>query len=436
MEESTLALGPIRWQDIPSPVMIRGLHPPGVFLQVSSNRDMEELCRHRPAEELPRIAPLLGRSHRLAAAEALDSLYGASPAAWAVHVRTGLLQAQYVHSHLRRIFLLLTHWIDPFVGYRTADRTFSPARSICALSAEIMRHMALAQEAETIFGGGTEYPLTAVSGGTSRIPKKINTRRLAAIAGACLDFAPRLAAFMRERIFASADGCHWLKAFELPPMAGLSLDATHGTLQVVKGAGPPEERFPVTEAFHKIEQHQESWTRQPFYCLKGGEWTGVGEDPYQGLFFVGPLARLNSRQQEPTPLAQEERLRLAQVLGPFPHYNPMAACWALLVELIQVAEQMQDLFCSDAFSDTNARSPVSSLSSSGCAAVEAPEGLIVHQYEVDAQGLVQRARIMDAGGANNGLKCHLAGRLVRAALERKENSSAIREKIAMALLPF
>ena len=61
---------------------------------------------------------------------------------------------------------------------------------------------------------------------------------------------------------------------------------------------------------------------------------------------------------------------------------------------------MQDLFCSDAFSDTNARSPVSSLSSSGCAAVEAPEGLIVHQYEVDAQGLVQRARIMDADGAN------------------------------------
>jgi hypothetical protein len=41
---------------------------------------------------------------------------------------------------------------------------------------------------------------------------------------------PRLAVFMREWIFALIDGCHWMKSFEAPPMAGLSLDSIHGTL--------------------------------------------------------------------------------------------------------------------------------------------------------------------------------------------------------------
>ena len=99
------------------------------------------------------------------AAEALDSLYGAAPSDPTVHARTGLLQAQYLHSHLRRIFLLLTHWIDPFVEYRTAVHAMGPANSIRTMSADIMRHVAMAQEAETILGGRADYPLTAVPGG-------------------------------------------------------------------------------------------------------------------------------------------------------------------------------------------------------------------------------------------------------------------------------
>jgi NAD-reducing hydrogenase large subunit len=436
MEAFTLTLGPIRWQDAPCRIVVRGQDPAEVFFQVTQDSAVAELCRRRPAEELPRIVPLLGRSHHLAAAEALDGLYGATPPASAVRVRTGLLQAQYLHSHLHRLFLLLTHWADPFIEYRAAAHSPGPARSIRNISAEIMRHVALAQEAETILGARADYPLTAVPGGTSRIPEKIDTGRLAVIAGACLDFAPRLAAFMRDRIFTSAEESRWLQTVEAPAMGGLGLDASPGTLQVAMRAGSPEERFPVAEAFEKIDRHQESWTRQPFYYLKGEKWAGLGQDPPQGLFFVGPLARLNSWQEEATPLAQEERLKLVQALGPCPHYSALAAYWALLVEVIRVAEQMQDLFKGDDFSGTEARAPVSGLSSSGCAAVEAPEGLIVHRYEVDPQGLVQHTRIMDAAGANNALKCLLAGRVVREAMAHGEDPAEIREKAAMALLPF
>jgi coenzyme F420-reducing hydrogenase alpha subunit len=436
MEKATLTLGPIRWQDTPSRIVIGGQEPPQVFFQVTADKGMEELCRRRPAEALPRIAPLLGRTHHLAAAAALDDLYGAAPPASAAQVRNGLLQAQYFHSHLRRIFLLLTHWVDPLIEYRAAAHCPGPARSICAVSAEIMHHVALAQEAETILGGRAEYPLTAVAGGISRRPAAMHADRLKTIAGACLDFAPRLAAFMRERIFASADGCPWLQTFETAPMAGLSLDTTHGTLRIAYGNGSPDVEFPVSKAFDKIDRHKEDWTRQPFYYLKGAGWTGIEADSPQGLFCVGPLARLNSRQEEAAPLAQAERLRLVQALGPFPHYSALAAYWALLVELIRVAEQMQALYCGDDFAGTETRAPVAGLSSTGCAAVEAPEGLIVHRYEVDARGLVQHARIMDAAGANNALKCHLVRRLVRQALALKENPAAIKEKAAMALLPF
>lgn len=436
MEKTTLTLAPVRWQDTACRILICGLDPPEVFLQVTADKGMEALCRCRPIEELPRIAPLMGRTHHLAAAEALDNLCGARPPASAVNVRKGLLQAQYFHSHLRRIFMLLTHWFDPLTDYRTAARCLVPVRSICEMSAEVMRHVALAQEAETILGGRAEYPLTAVAGGATRLPGPLQTARLKAIAGACLDFAPRLAVFMCERIFASADECRWLQSLEAAPMAGLSLDTQSGTLRVAGGDGATREHIPVAEAFDKIDRHTENWTRQPFYYFKDAGWTGIGTDPPQGLFFVGPLARLNSRQQETTPLAQEERLRLIQALGPFPHYSALAAYWALLVEVILAAEKMQDLYGGDFFSGTEARVAVAGPHSLGNGAVEAPEGVIVHQYEVDDRGLVRKVMIMDAAGANNGLKCHLAGRLVQGALARKEDPSAIREKAAMALLPF
>ncbi|MFZ1986702.1 MAG: hypothetical protein WAU91_19990 [Desulfatitalea sp.] len=430
----TITLEPVRWQEDPSRITAHVNDSQlAVYYQVTSLKSVETICCGRPVEELPRILPILAPAHHLTAALALDRLFQVEPPQLAQNMRAALLQAQYCTAHLRKFFFLMTSLQNPFGNFHVPGRNIHQPKASIRLVEKIMHHAALSQEAEDILGGRHDHPLTAVAGGVSRYLKEGHYQRLTGICNALLPFVRELAELTRTEFLADGGILSPWSDFEIPALAGLHL-AADGKATLTHPNGSATQQFNAEQLGDIIAFQQEEWTYQPFAYLKEKGWQGVEQS--QGLFFVGPLARFNSGQTAITPQAEEERQRMVELLGNPPVYKITAAFAALAVELIQAAEMLQILSTPEKLAGPVLRTIPKTKAGSTWAALETPQGLTWHQYHIDDSGIVQAVTIIDAHAANNALKCQLAKHLVGAALERKENPAAIKEKVAVALLPF
>lgn len=432
-----VTIEPIRWQPDPARVTIRpNGGQPEIIYQTTTAMNIEGMCRGRPVEELPRILPILGPAHHLAAALALDDVFGVEPPPVAANIRTGIQLAQTFVAHLRKLYFLLSSQTDPFVDFWKASRRPAASRRLKRAMDDVMHHLALGQEVETILGGRSAHPLTAVAGGVSRFLKEADYERLADIAANSLAFTARLSECLHKEVFDPQRLYEIFGESEITPLAALALQGAEGVLSKDNGEGEKGRRFPVSRVFETIGLHHESWSRLPFAFIREKGWGGWTQETSDSLCFVGPLARLDRCGKLPTPLAEQERRHLVDSLGSFPHFGSSAGTWALLVELIQCAEKMVALFQKEKLTGPAVRSIPTEMKQTGHGAVESPEGAVFHEYRVDDRGIVQEVRILAAAVLNNAPRCRLVQRIVLQALEQGADAAAVKERVERCLLPF
>jgi NAD-reducing hydrogenase large subunit len=119
-----------------------------------------------------------------------------------------------------------------------------------------------------------------------------------------------------------------------------------------------------------------------------------------GMYRVGPLARLNLVDHCGTPLAQQEwvefrSLERNAVLSSF-HYH-----YARLIEILLALERIQALLGDPDILSKHVRSTASLNNLEGVGVTEAPRGTLIHHYRVDEQGLITWANLIVATGHNN-----------------------------------
>lgn len=428
-----VTLDSLRWQDQPAraTVTVDG-GPPRVRLQMTTPRDVEGMCVGRPVEEVPRILSILSPGHHLCAAQALDALFGVEPPLVARSTREAMRLALVLRHHLRKFHFLASSVENPFADFWPEGARRGP-HGLRPLLDDLMRHVSASQEAAAILGGRADHPVTSVAGGVTRGLKPEHHARLAEIALACRSCAERLAGQLRELVFARGELLGDVGALEAGPLASLALAPEPDTV-VLRGPGGGEaERFPVGAVFDRIDLHRESWSHEPFAFLKAKGWHGL--DPtVEGLFFVGPLARLNAAGVLPTPLAEAERKRLVEALGPLPRFEVVAAYWALLVELLSAAEGLVSLCQPEALTGPALRTVPRAAGAEGHAAIESPQGLIAHHFRVDPRGVVEEVRVLDTATANNALFGILAQRAVESSLAQQRSWDETKQRIELALL--
>jgi F420-non-reducing hydrogenase large subunit len=431
-------LEPLRWLDLPSRVSVTSSNgEPKVYFQVTGLQQTAALCLHRPVEELPRILSMLSPGHHLAAARALDNLFDVEPPPLAQTMRESLRQALFYQHHLGKFFKLCSGWVNPFLTYRSRQNLRSDLSLSAHLLSEMMQHAALAQEAVAILGGRSSHPITAIAGGVSRYLKEEQYPRLAQIAQSCCDFAPRLAESLHGSVLGPDGFLGAAGDVAVEPLSHLraqSDDAQELALQY--GRSNQTQNFSAKELWQKVNLASEAWTYQPFSYLGEADWPGLYSSSHEGLYMVGPLARLSGDNELDTPLAEEERQNMIADLGSFPHFSVRAAYWALLVELIQAAEKMADLMTLKYLTGPAIREVPQEMGQEGIAALESPEGLICHRYQVDARGCVENAEVLDAATQNNALRCLLAKKTVSQLWERGEAwQDEAKSRLEMVLLP-
>jgi F420-non-reducing hydrogenase large subunit len=430
---STTIIGPLRWLEEPSRVSIsQNGDGPRSYYQVTAPRDIPAICKGRPVEELPRILSILSPSHHIASAKALDSLFAIQIPPTAENIRKALREALTFIHHSRKLLFLLSSSVNP-LGLSEDFRRLSPSIQR-RTGDEIMKGIALFQEAAVILGGRYPHPVTAIAGGVSRPIKEVHRRRLQEIVQTGLPYALRLRDIFAETVI----GTGWYKPMNLPFRAIASITSSDTENEVVTSdpSGGESARFTPEKRFEALEIVCEPWTYLPFVQVKGKTWEGPVSAKTEGLFFVGPLARLNRCKPVETPLAEEERQRLMSCLGPPPHFSAIAGYWSMIVELIESAEKSGELFCEEKLSGAETRVVATRSGHSGLAAFEAPEGFLCHRYEVDERGLVEEVTILDAAAQNNGLRSLLTQKMVEEAIAREQPWDQAQKTIELSLVPF
>jgi NAD-reducing hydrogenase large subunit len=119
-----------------------------------------------------------------------------------------------------------------------------------------------------------------------------------------------------------------------------------------------------------------------------------------GIYRVGPLARLNVADRCGTPDAdaelEEYRGRFGRIVQSGFHYH-----YARLIEALYALERMQQLLDDPAILGTKVRAHAGVNCLEGVGIIEAPRGTLIHHYKVDDDGAITWANLIVATGHNN-----------------------------------
>jgi NAD-reducing hydrogenase large subunit len=119
-----------------------------------------------------------------------------------------------------------------------------------------------------------------------------------------------------------------------------------------------------------------------------------------GIYRVGPLARLNAADSLGTPEAEVEFQEFQQRCGR-PAQSSLHYHYARLVETIYALERMEMLLDDPQILATHVRAHAGVNAPEGVGMIEAPRGTLIHHYKVDDDGAMLWANLIVATGHNN-----------------------------------
>ncbi|HTS37730.1 MAG TPA: Ni/Fe hydrogenase subunit alpha [Candidatus Solibacter sp.] len=370
---------------------------------VTQFRGFEKLCEGRPFYEMPslmaRICGICPVSHLIASAKACDSLLAVRIPPTADKLRRIFGLAQVVQSHALSLFHLsspdLLFGMDADPGQ---SNIFGVAQKNPELARDGIRLRQFGQLIIERLGGKRIHPAWVVPGGVSE-PLTVANR------DAILDALPDALAIAERTL-------EWLKSTmerfreeisvfgNFPTMfMGIvkkdnGLTFYDGTLRIVDAAGKVvAENLDPARYNDYIGEKVEPWSylKSSYYKPKGFP---------DGVYRVGPLARLNVADRCGTPRADQElaefhELQRTAVLSSF-HYHH-----ARLVEILYCIERMEQILNDPEILSTQVRAVAQPNAFEGVGAAEAPRGTLFHHYRIDEQGLIRWANLIIATGQNN-----------------------------------
>ena len=134
-----------------------------------------------------------------------------------------------------------------------------------------------------------------------------------------------------------------------------------------------------------------SYMKFPFIEALGAE---------NGWYRVGPLARVNNCDYFSTPLAEQQRKLFMEAGHGRPVQASLAYHWARLIELLYCTEAIRELLLDPDIRGTDLMNK-GEPQHCGVGVLEAPRGTLFHHYEIDDDGIVNKANLIVSTTNNN-----------------------------------
>jgi len=374
-------------------------------------RGFERFVQGRPYWEAPvlvqRLCGICPVSHHLAAAKAMDVIVGVGPGKLtptAEKMRRLMHYGQMFQSHALHFFHLCA---PDFLLGMDADPAI---RNVIGLAA-VNRDLAVQAVLMRKFG---QEVILATAGkkihGTGAIPGGINKnlspgeRDLLLKGDAPLN-VDQMIEWSRAAIelFKGYHGKNKdvVDGFAAFPSNHLSLvrkdgalDFYHGVLRAVDAEGRKVlDDVDYQDYLTHIGEEIRSWSYMKFPYIRS-----LGKK--DGWYRVGPLARLNTCDYIPSPLAQKEFEAYKAYTDGKPNNMSLHAHWARLIELLHSAEIIKELLVDKDLQGAKLVKKGKKVPE-GIGLVEAPRGTLFHHYRINDDDQITMANLIVSTTNNN-----------------------------------
>jgi len=381
-------------------------------LHIVEFRGFERFVQGRPYWEAPvlvqRLCGICPVSHHLAASKALDVIVGAGTGegltAVGEKMRRLMHYGQFFQSHVLHFFHLSSpdflFGIDGDPALRNIIGVAQQNRDL-AVQGVMMRKFG--QEIIRLTAGKKIHGTGSIPGGINKnlsIAERdellhgadpLNADKMVEWAQGALDFFKYYHKNNRSMVdnFANFPSNH----LSLVRKDG-ALDIYHGVLRAVDAEGKHiMDNVDYQDYNHYIEEEVRTWSYMKFPYLKQ-----LGKE--KGWYRVGPLARLNTCDFIPTPLAQEAFEDYKAYTHGKPNNMTLHYHWARLIEVLYAAESIRDLL-HDPDLQNEDLTVKGTKQHEGVGVIEAPRGTLFHHYRIDDNDLISMANLIVSTTNNN-----------------------------------
>ncbi|MDD3687350.1 MAG: Ni/Fe hydrogenase subunit alpha [Bacteroidales bacterium] len=381
-------------------------------LHIVEFRGFERFVQGRPYWEAPvlvqRLCGICPVSHHLAAAKALDVIYGAGTGEGLTptgeKMRRLMHYGQFFQSHVLHFFHLvspdLLFGVDGDPALRNIIGVALKHKDLAVMGVMMRKY---GQEIIAATAGKKVHGTGAIPGGINKhltIEERdrflhgadpLNIDKMIEWAQAALDFLKdyhkKNTSFIDN--FSQYDSNH----LSLVRKDG-ALDLYHGVLRAVDANGNKVLNDVDYQEYDKyISEEVRSWSYMKFpYMIHMGK--------EKGWYRVGPLARLNTADFIPTPLAQKEFEIYKAYTNGKPNNMCMHMHYARLIECLHAAEMIKILL-NDPDLLKGELVAKGTKQHRGVGLIEAPRGTLFHHYEINDNDQITKANLIVSTTNNN-----------------------------------
>lgn len=378
------------------------------YLQIPELRGFEVFCQGRPSEDMPqltsRICGVCPTAHHMAAAKALDDLYGLECHPAGRKIRELVYNAFMLEDHALHVYIL--GGPDFIVGPDAPKELRNVVGVIGKVGLDVGKRVISMRrrirEVINYAGGKVIHPVMGLPGGVAKGISASELPKLKEIAKEGLEFAKFTLQVFHDIVLkndayvklitsdAFTHKTHYMGLVD----KNNKVNFYDGDIRVVDAEGKEQSKFPVQKYLEHISEHVEPWSYIKFPFLSKVGWKGFTEGSASGVYAVAPMARLNAADGMATPEAQKAYEEYFKVLGGKPVHHTLANHWARVVEMIQAAERMVELVNDPEIISGEFRNIPINTPRIGMGVVEAPRGTLIHHYETDEKGLIRKVNLI------------------------------------------
>ncbi len=367
----------------------------GAHLEVMELRGFEKLLEGMEIEKMPlvtaRICGVCPAAHHIASSRALDACYGVALPPAAGLYRRMLLLGHTIHSHALSLFALSGPDIFMGMDVPVEERSIvHMAKVEPDLTKKALRLRSIGQLIVETLGGRGIHPVTATAGGVTKALTMEEKKKIANWVAEAEPLLNELAEVLRPAL-------RELEAkspkYELTPHSVAHVDAEgnwdlYGDHVTVKDAAGS------TVVDFTSDQYADYFVERGFDDSYMKNVTlRVASKLHK--FWVGPLARLNVSGSMGSEKADGEREKLFERFGN-PVNSPIALHEARLVEIFAALGKLKIILADPVLGLGTWRTEIVNKPGKGIGSIEAPRGVLVHDYEVDGDAKVSAANLIVA----------------------------------------
>ena len=359
-------------------------------LQVLEIRGFEKLLEGMELFKMPlitgRICGVCPAAHHMASVTAIENGLGVKIPDAARSLRELMYMGHILHSHALSTFVLTGPDILAGLSAPPEQRSvFNLLKLNPDVVKKVLRLRSIGQRIVEIVGGRGVHPVTSVPGGITYSPPDEEMENMADWGKEALAIIDELGGIVGQKLDAMAD---IRAAAEIPySSAALSSDGQVSFFQapcVIMGPdGAVQKSFEAEEYAKHLVEHSMEGSYMKSVRLRGD---------HEDNFFVGPLARLNVNESFSTPKATE-MLKAFRDKG-HPRKSALDFIEARLVEMVHCCERIAEIASAGVTGDLITEATPGKGRFVGM--VEAPRGILIHEYETNEEGRLTGANLIVA----------------------------------------